>query len=219
MALSATVSALGAGGSFLRGVGAIGSMFSRGGGTDVAASKELSRYNMELNKDYTQWLNENGYRQMRKGLENADYNPMLALGASPQQGSIAASTAVEGNQVNPLNAVSALNTVANTKLQEQQAETEFAKRENLKADTGMKLVDRLYKEGLIKWQDRQNYADLVLKNTQSQMNVANTKYTNERARGYSESDSHSYSGNGNFGVGPFSGGLGGTVSQSTARTY
>lgn len=175
MVLSATIGAIGAAGTLAKGIGALGSMFSHGGGTDISASKELARYNMNLNKQYTQWLNENNYSFMRKGLEKADYNPMLALGASPQQGSLAPSTAVEGNQVNPLNAVSALNTAANTRLQEQQAETEIAKRENLKADTGMKLVDKLYKEGLIKWQDRQNYADLVLKNTTSQMNSANAK--------------------------------------------
>ncbi|UPW41987.1 DNA pilot protein [Dipodfec virus RodF1_47] len=178
-------------------VGAIAGAFSSGGGTNVADSKRLARYNMELNKEYTTWLNENSYSQMRKGLENANYNPLMALGASPQQGSVGGSTATENGQVNPLNAITALNTVANTKnlnansnLQNQQAETEIAKRENLKADTGMKLVDTMYKKGMVTWQERQNYADLVLKHTQSMMNTASAKYTNERSRGFHYSESH-----------------------------
>lgn len=156
-------------------LGGIGSMFSFGGGTSLKKSKELARYNMDLNKEYTEWLNKNNYSFMREGLENADYNPMLALGASPQQGSVANSPASESMSFNPAGMAAMMNTVANTRLQEQQAETELTKRENLKADTGLKLVDKLYKEGLIKWQDRQMYADLVMKQTTSQLNTANSK--------------------------------------------
>lgn len=198
------------------GLQAVGTMFSHGGGTSVYKTNKIATHNMNLNKQYTQWLNENGYSQMRKGLETANYNPMLAVGATPQQGSVASSPATESNAINPLNAVAAMNTAANTHLQEQQAETEIAKRENLKADTGVKLVDKLYKDGLIKWQDRQQYADMVMKHTTSMLNTANAKYNNERARGFSESKSYSGNLGGNvakrFGVN-----AGG--SYSSAKTY
>lgn len=57
-------------------------------------TKRLTDYNIQKNKEYTQWLNENSYSHMRLGLENAGYNPLMALGATPQQGSVG---------VNPIN--------------------------------------------------------------------------------------------------------------------
>ncbi len=34
----------------------------------------------------TEWFNQNGYTQLRQGLENAGYNPLMALGATPMSG-------------------------------------------------------------------------------------------------------------------------------------
>lgn len=67
---------------------------SNASGFSLADTKRLTDYNIEKNKEYTQWLNENSYSQMRLGLENAGYNPLMALGATPQQGSVG---------VNPIN--------------------------------------------------------------------------------------------------------------------
>lgn len=103
-------------------IGAAGSLIgsvatNKGGGTSVSKSNAIATHQMELNKQYTQWLNENGYRQMRKGLEDADYNPMLALGASPQQGSISAPTAsadTTGRSISLNDVVGLQNTQAST---------------------------------------------------------------------------------------------------------
>ncbi|QXN75184.1 DNA pilot protein [Microvirus mar37] len=165
--------ALGVGASLLGGFNS-----ASGGGTSIAGSKALMDHQLSLNKDYTKWMNENGYSQMRTGLENAGYNPILALGASPASGSVGIANATEGTSAKGVtlnNLASIMNTTANTKLQEQQAETEFAKRVNLSADTGLKLADTMYKKGLIKWQDLQNYAELALKRSSSAMNTASAK--------------------------------------------
>lgn len=57
-------------------------------GVDVGASKALMKYQAKLNRRETQWLNENQYSFMRTGLENAGYNPLLAVGATPASANI-----------------------------------------------------------------------------------------------------------------------------------
>lgn len=151
---------------------------SSGGGTSVRDSMRLMSHQNNLQKDYTQWLNENSYKQMRTGLENAGYNPLLAVGASPQSGSVGIANATEGTTakgVQMQSMANIFNTVANTKLQEEQAKSEQAKQANLSADTGMKLVDTLYKKGLVSWQERQNYADLAYKKSMITLNNATAK--------------------------------------------
>lgn len=76
---------------------------SRGGGTSVYKTNKIATHQMELNKQYTQWLNENGYSQMRKGLETAGYNPILATGATPQQGTMSAPMATESTTARSVN--------------------------------------------------------------------------------------------------------------------
>ena len=99
--------------------GALGGLFNFGssGGTDIGASKALMSHQMDLQKDYTQWLNENQYSQLRTGLENAGYNPLLALGSSPQQGQIGMGSAVSGSTAsfNPGELLNAVATVAQIK--------------------------------------------------------------------------------------------------------
>lgn len=67
--------------------------FSRGGGTSVPMSKELMRFQSDQWRGNTQWFNENGYKFLRQGLINADYNPILAIGSSPLDGSMPNATA------------------------------------------------------------------------------------------------------------------------------
>lgn len=98
----------------IEGMGLFSSLFgskSSGGGTDIGASKTLMNHQMELNKQYTQWLNENGYSQMRAGLEKAGYNPLLAVGATPQQGSISPASAT-GNEVTTFDPATLLDAAA-----------------------------------------------------------------------------------------------------------
>lgn len=170
-------------------IGTFGSLLgsfghSSGGGLDVAGNMQLMRYQTDLNKEMTQWQNENQWKFMRKGLEDANYNPLLALGASPSTGNVGLATGSESTSSSSvgLNGLaSIMNTAANTKLQEQQALTEYSKRVNLSADTGLKLVDTMYKKGLIKWQDVQNYAELAMKKSSAALNTASAKYTGYNA--------------------------------------
>lgn len=67
-----------------------------GGGLDIAGSKVLMDYQAKLNREMTQWQNENQWKFMRTGLENADYNPLLALGATPASGAVGIATGSEG---------------------------------------------------------------------------------------------------------------------------
>ena len=66
---------------------------SFGGGTSYSGSKKLMDYQSALWQRDTQWLNENGWSQMRKGLINADYNPLLAIGSSPSSAPMSNATA------------------------------------------------------------------------------------------------------------------------------
>lgn len=93
-----------------------GSNKGSSGGTDIGASMSLMRYQTDLQKEYSQWLNENSYSQMRTGLENAGYNPLLAVGATPQQGQVGMANAVSGNTASfsGLQAAQALKVLADT---------------------------------------------------------------------------------------------------------
>lgn len=109
----------GTAGAIGAGIGALAGAFSSGNsgaGVSPAMSKDLMRYQMSLNKDYTQWLNENQYGFMRTGLESAGYNPLLALGASPQQGAISPVAATDGDMsgFSGLNAVQSFASLKNT---------------------------------------------------------------------------------------------------------
>lgn len=43
----------------------------------------------------TEWFNDNGYSMLRKGLEKAGYNPLMALGAQPVSGATVSGSAME----------------------------------------------------------------------------------------------------------------------------
>lgn len=72
-----------------------GFSFSKGGGTDVSSSRNLMQLQSDLWRGNTQWFNENGYKFLRQGLINADYNPILAIGSSPLDGAMPSATAIE----------------------------------------------------------------------------------------------------------------------------
>lgn len=107
---------------------ALGGLFGgKSGGTDIGASMALMNHQVALQKDYTQWLNENQYSQMRTGLESAGYNPLLAVGgATPSSGAVGIANATSGNtaQFDGLKALQGLLTSAQIA--------------NVKADTDMK---------------------------------------------------------------------------------
>lgn len=98
---------------------ALGGLFGGSSGSsvgyDINSSKELMRYQDELTRNQTQWLNENSYKQMRTGLENAGYNPLMALGATPQAGSVGLGSPMSSNTANysGADAISSLLNMAN----------------------------------------------------------------------------------------------------------
>lgn len=69
--------------------------FSNGGGTDYWNSVRLMNHQSELWRGNTEWYNKNGYKFLREGLINADYNPILAIGSSPLNGAMPNATASE----------------------------------------------------------------------------------------------------------------------------
>lgn len=85
-------------------------------GFDINASKELMDYQDKLTREQSQWLNENSYTHMRTGLEKAGYNPLLAVGATPQNGSVGLGAPMSSNTASydGQKAIEALNTMADT---------------------------------------------------------------------------------------------------------
>lgn len=71
---------------------------SSGGGTNVPLSKELMQFQSDQWRGNTEWFNKNGYKFLREGLINADYNPILAIGSSPLNGEMPNATAVDGTR-------------------------------------------------------------------------------------------------------------------------
>ena len=114
--LASAGSFLSGAGSALGGLGAIGSLFKSGkkGGIDVGATMALMKYQTDLEKEMTQWTNENQWKFMRTGLENANYNPLLAFGASPSSGSMPNAIANSGEEqtVDPSAVLQSLATIA-----------------------------------------------------------------------------------------------------------
>lgn len=76
---------------------------SSGGGTNVPLSKELMQFQSDQWRGNTEWFNKNGYKFLREGLINADYNPILAIGSSPLDGSMPNATAVDGTRASSFN--------------------------------------------------------------------------------------------------------------------
>lgn len=98
---------------------------------DGSSSKELMRYQDQLTREQSQWLNENSYTHMRTGLEKAGYNPLLAVGASPQTGSVGLGAPMLSNTANfsGAEAISSLLNMANIA--------------NVKANTDATLLGKL----------------------------------------------------------------------------
>lgn len=67
--------------------------FSQGGGTNVRDSISLMNHQSDLWRGNTEWFNKEGYKFLRQGLINADYNPILAIGSSPLNGAMPNATA------------------------------------------------------------------------------------------------------------------------------
>lgn len=129
-------------------------------GTDIGKTNKLYGVQSKWWRDNTEWLNLNGWQQMRQGLINAGYNPLLAIGSSPSQapmntgqadssisrsadlvgyGNAVGSTAFGKATIGNLNASTAQQQANSIKLLEE-ALTQENYRNNLDSDTALKNV-------------------------------------------------------------------------------
>lgn len=148
--------------------------------TQYENQRKLNIQSNELSKDYTQWLNTNAYSQQRTGLENAGYNPMLAVGASPMSGNISGGSAglssaqasdlsgsvtnayrafrlerdKTGAEVNQLKA-SEKATNASVSLIDEQAKTEQYRQKQMEADTALSNINKMLADKQVKWYDKE----------------------------------------------------------------
>ena len=83
------------------GGGLLGKLFGSASGSNAQAGlnrKDTKWMYDQQDKHWrgnTEWFNTNGWTQMREGLEKAGYNPLMALGASPQSGATVQGTAMD----------------------------------------------------------------------------------------------------------------------------
>lgn len=98
---------------------------SYGGGTSVSKSIKLMDHQNALWRSNLKWQNLNQYKYMRQGLMDADYNPLLALGANPATGEMPSAVANDqtfGLQRDPLAQANVAKANAETELIKNQTE-------------------------------------------------------------------------------------------------
>lgn len=193
----------------------------------------------ELNRNYFKWSSQNGPSFSRKGYEKAGYNPLLALGSNlsgngaiysgsasmsdSDQGSEAISSALDAMRLKNENKLAK----SQVKVNESQSDLntqqtyktladEIASRSNsaVYEATEQKILNDIY------WDNEKNKE--LIKQIQ-----AETKYINERSRGFSASSSKSYGGSisPNFGIDKKKGKVGfgisgsGNYSESKSRSW
>lgn len=166
--------------------------FSKGGGTDVGASKDLMKYQSDTWRSNTEWFNQNGYKFLREGLINADYNPILAIGASPLSGEMPNATAQQGTESFNASMTPSANMQANTakKLSESQimvnkatankTAEEALTQENLRNNyDSQSLLNMLQSERiqkLLPYDVQKAIAEIALLNSTSVLNGVNAAY-------------------------------------------
>lgn len=156
-----------------------GFSFSRGGGTNAGMSKDLMQFQSDQWRGNTEWFNKNGYKFLRQGLIDADYNPILALSSGPLNGEMPNMTASEGTAAGGFNMSPSANQQANTaqkiansqisvnnaqanKLVEE-ALSQFNYRENLDSQTALNNINAV-------WRDKSLPLELKLLASQVEVN-------------------------------------------------
>lgn len=188
-------------------------------------STKLMRYQDNLNRYYTR----DSYSLMRQGLSKAGYNPLLALGSSANtampsasqgisdsdSGAQAVSSAIESMRIRNENKLRKSQVDLNKSqedLNTQQTYKTFADELKARADANVSSAVEAQTLNNIRW-------DNLINDARLKQILADTKYTNERSRGYSASSSSSKSRQ--YGVGAFSvkGNYGSNDSKSSSRTW
>lgn len=180
-------------------------------------TQRAMNYQDQLNRAYTR----DSYGLMREGLETAGYNPLLALGSGANSaiysGSGINSDSDSGAQ-SVASAIDALRLKNENKLNKSQIKLNqsqedlntqatyktFADELKSRAEANVSSATEAKILNDIKW-------DNVIKDAEFKQILANTKYTNERSRGFSASSSHHY------GAGAFS--VKGDYSKSESKSW
>jgi hypothetical protein len=186
-------------GAGLSALGLIGNLFGNSSGSsmfmDLHDSKELMKYQSKQYQKNTQWLNENGYSQLRKGLESANYNPLLAVGATPQQGAMPNAVAQRSNSWSFNKAAQDTanvamrqsdaqidNLKANTANTYAQANTEAYKQENLASNTRLQTMQTIAMDKKLPYEIRQLATETMKNEIMAQNIQTQTAYIPYNAR-------------------------------------
>lgn len=180
-------------GNIATALGGLGS-FSKSQGTDVGASMALMAYQNQLAKDSFKWQNENGYKFMRKGLVDADYNPLLAIGASPIQGQMPNAIAsgdslsmdfASGKQANTASRLADAqigNIQANTAKTAEETLNQSYVRQNLQSNTQLQTAMAIATNEKLPYEIRKLAAEQVELQTRSNLNAVNAAYVPYNAK-------------------------------------
>lgn len=162
-----------------------------GGGTDIGSSKKLMKWQADLWKENTAWYNDNviahAYKTTRNSLEEAGYNPLMALsnGAMYDQGAMpnaSANSSAKGISMNQLVGSQIANTNADTMLKgaqteqatsssnllNQQRETEYFNTQIKEIQKRQEEIREKLLDKDLSWKDRLNYAEMLNKLKQTQ---------------------------------------------------
>lgn len=178
--------------NFKKGFLDLGLTFSKssGGGTSVPMSKELMKFQSDQWRGNTQWFNENGYKFLRQGLINADYNPILAIGAQPLNGTMPTATATEptksfsydgaaGMQANTARKMSdsqiSVNKATADKLAAE-ALTQENVRSNLDSQSLLNLLQSERIQKLLPYDIQKAVAEIAVLDSTADLNIMNAAY-------------------------------------------
>ena len=175
--------------------GDINFAYSKGGGTDVGASMALMGFQDRLWRDSTQWYNENGYKFLRQGLINADYNPILAIMKDPLSAPMASATATQPTESFSWDGASGMQ--ANTARQmsesqinlnkstahktDEEADTQRFVRSNLVSQTLLNFATSDRIKRLLPLEERKMLVDIAVGNSIRELNEQTTAYIPKNA--------------------------------------
>lgn len=199
---------------FLSGVGnAINDVL---GGTSSAKKAQHYQLNqMAMQNKYNERYAQNAHQWEIEDLKKAGLNPVLSAGGSTA-GAIAGSSVSSGGNIGSTNGnitdlFSMIGTIADAK----KAAADTGKTE---AETASIIEQLPFISKKQKAEINNLTANTVLRKQQTLESKANTKYTNERARGFSESSSESKSTGTEFGGGISMKGINGKAGHNSAKT-
>lgn len=184
----------------------VSTSFGGGGGTNVGDSANLMTHQANLWKDNTKWYNENilahAYKLTRSSLEEAGYNPLMALnnGALTGQGPMPNAIATQNEKTTTIGRLASAQesniradtllkkaqeqeTMSSAKLKNQMKETEIMKTNLTYTQNEISKVEREIQQGNLNWQEREkqiNYRNMLI-NTEATQKQATASLMNAMA--------------------------------------